>query len=137
MLQPFLFDLSRSIVKDRDLLKPRMKITPYNQHWRWLLSRALVCSSHTNLLATSQRRYAINRSRSERDGVAEEPAFPSPASQATCPKQKARPISRAFSKNFTLYIQNSISQGVNPPPNSTLYSPCFLHLSPIHPTSAY
>src|ERR1700683_3870165 len=42
MLQPFLFDLSRSIVKDRDLLKPRMKITPYNQHWRWLLSRALV-----------------------------------------------------------------------------------------------
>jgi len=32
VLQPFLCYLSRSIVKDRDLLKPRMKITAYNQH---------------------------------------------------------------------------------------------------------
>ncbi len=32
VLQPLLLHLSRSIVKDRDLLKPRMKITAYNQH---------------------------------------------------------------------------------------------------------
>jgi hypothetical protein len=32
VLQPLLSNLSRSIVKDRDLLKPRMKITAYNQH---------------------------------------------------------------------------------------------------------
>ena len=32
VLQSFLLNLSRSIVKDRDLLKPRMKITAYNQH---------------------------------------------------------------------------------------------------------
>jgi hypothetical protein len=32
VLQSFLLHLSRSIVKDRDLLKPRMKITAYNQH---------------------------------------------------------------------------------------------------------
>src|SRR5579862_2189454 len=32
MPQPPLLDLSALIVKDRDLLKPRMKITTYNQH---------------------------------------------------------------------------------------------------------
>ena len=32
VLQPLFLYLSRSIVKDRDLLKPRMKITAYNQH---------------------------------------------------------------------------------------------------------
>jgi hypothetical protein len=32
VLQPLFLDLSRSIVKDRDLLKSRMKITAYNQH---------------------------------------------------------------------------------------------------------
>jgi uncharacterized repeat protein (TIGR03803 family) len=30
--QPFFLGLSRSFVKDRDLLQPRMKITDYNQH---------------------------------------------------------------------------------------------------------
>ena len=30
--QTFFLILSRSLVKDRDLLKPRMKITAYNQH---------------------------------------------------------------------------------------------------------
>jgi hypothetical protein len=32
VLQPLFLNLSRSIVKDRDLLKTRMKITAYNQH---------------------------------------------------------------------------------------------------------
>jgi hypothetical protein len=42
-----------------------MKITAYNQHDVWLLSRALVLFIATNLLAaTGQRRYAIKRSQS-------------------------------------------------------------------------
>ncbi len=45
MGQPFFFYLSRSVVKDRDLLKSRMKITAYNQHDVGSFSRALVCSS--------------------------------------------------------------------------------------------
>jgi hypothetical protein len=32
VLQPLLLHLSRSIVKDRDLVKTRMKITAYNQN---------------------------------------------------------------------------------------------------------
>jgi len=45
-----------------------MKITAYNQHDVGSFSRALVCFVTTNLLAaTSQRRYAIKRSRSIRE----------------------------------------------------------------------
>ena len=62
MLQPLFFYLSPSIVKDRDLLKPRMKITAYNQHDVGSSHEPWSCSSHTTLLATSQRRYAIKRS---------------------------------------------------------------------------
>ena len=63
VLQPFFLNLSRSVVKDRDLLKTRMKITAYNQHDVGSFSRALVCLVATNLLAaTGQRRYAIKRS---------------------------------------------------------------------------
>jgi hypothetical protein len=51
----------RSIVKDRDLLKPRMKITAYNQHDVGSSHEPWSCSSHTNLLATGQRRYAIKQ----------------------------------------------------------------------------
>jgi hypothetical protein len=42
VLQSFLLNLSRSVVKDRDLLKPWMKITAYNQHDVGSFSRALV-----------------------------------------------------------------------------------------------
>jgi hypothetical protein len=45
------------VVKDRDLLKTRMKITAL-----------YLVSSHTNLLAMGQRRYAIKRNRSS-DGA--------------------------------------------------------------------
>jgi hypothetical protein len=50
------------IVKDRDVLIPRMKITAYNnQHDVGSSHEPWSCSSHTNLLAaTGQRRYAIN-----------------------------------------------------------------------------
>jgi hypothetical protein len=62
VLQTFFLILSRSIVKDRDLLKPRMKITAYNQHDVGSFSslgrlRKLPIYS----LGSSQRRYAIKR----------------------------------------------------------------------------
>ena len=63
VLQPLFLYFACSVVKDRDLLKPRMKITAYNQqdgssHEPWS------CSSLTNLLKMGQRRYAIKRSES-------------------------------------------------------------------------
>ncbi|MGA9978163.1 MAG: hypothetical protein WBQ08_05975, partial [Candidatus Sulfotelmatobacter sp.] len=42
--------------------KTRMKITAYNQHDVGSSHEPWSSSSHTNLLATSQRRYAIKRS---------------------------------------------------------------------------
>src|SRR5271166_3626857 len=58
---PSLF-LPSLIVKDRDLLKTRMKITAYNQHDVGSSLEPWSCSSQPNLLAAmGQRRYAINR----------------------------------------------------------------------------
>src|SRR6202035_1823481 len=63
VLQPFFLYFSRSVVKDRDLLKPRMKITAYNQHDVGSSHEPWSCLSQPNLLAvTGQRRYAIKRS---------------------------------------------------------------------------
>src|SRR5216684_2603666 len=61
MPQPLLPPLSRSIVKDRNLLKTRMKITAYNQHDVGSFSSPW-SFRHLHLLkTTSQRRYPINR----------------------------------------------------------------------------
>src|SRR5216683_5794366 len=62
MPQPLLPPLSRSIVKDRNLLKTRMKITAYNQHDVGSFSSPW-SFRHLHLLkTTSQRRYPINQS---------------------------------------------------------------------------
>jgi hypothetical protein len=66
---PFLL-LSSLIVKDRDLLKTRMKITAYNQHDVGSSLEPWSCSSQPNLLAaTGQRRYAI-KGNSKREALA-------------------------------------------------------------------
>src|SRR5436309_4186555 len=49
--QTSFLDLARSVVKDRDLLKPRMKITAYNQHD--------VGSSHEPWSCSSQPIYSL------------------------------------------------------------------------------
>src|SRR5258708_13950777 len=56
--------------------------------------------------------------------------FHPPCRRSGSPKQKARPIGRAF-PIFTLYIQNIKLDGVHPPQFPTLYPPSFHHLSPI------
>src|SRR6202043_3438316 len=53
VLQTLLLHLSRSVVKDRDLLKTRMKITAYNQHD--------VGSSHEPWSVSSQPIYSLRR----------------------------------------------------------------------------
>src|SRR5438045_3646317 len=49
--QPFLLILPSFVVKDRDLLNPRMKITAYNQHDVGSFSVSLGRFAATNLLA--------------------------------------------------------------------------------------
>src|SRR6202140_2177875 len=67
VLQPFFLYFSRSVVKDRDLLKPRMKITAYNQHDVGPSHEPWPCLSQPNLLAvTGQRLYAIKQSSAPR-----------------------------------------------------------------------
>ena len=62
MSQPFFLVLSRLLVKDRDLLKARVKITAYNQHDVGSFVEPWSVYSQTNLLApASQRRYAIKQ----------------------------------------------------------------------------
>ncbi|HET9407113.1 MAG TPA: hypothetical protein VFO39_07730, partial [Candidatus Sulfotelmatobacter sp.] len=52
---------------DRNLLKPRMKITAYNQHDVGSSHEPWSCSSQPNLLAvTGQRRYAIKLGKAEK-----------------------------------------------------------------------
>jgi hypothetical protein len=64
------------VVKDRDRLKTRMKITAYNQHAVGSFSPALVCFVTTNLLAAmSPRGYAVKLS----EGSKSLPAPPSVA----------------------------------------------------------
>src|SRR4029077_6747395 len=62
--QPSFFISSRLIVKDRDLLKSRMKITAYNQHDVGSFSESLGLFSQLPSYSprSSQRRYAIKRS---------------------------------------------------------------------------
>src|SRR5207302_11384173 len=62
--QPSFFISSRLIVKDRDLLKSRMKITAYNQHDVGSFSESLgfFRKLPSYSLRSSQRRYAIKRS---------------------------------------------------------------------------
>src|SRR5437016_10097476 len=61
--QPSFFISSRLIVKDRDLLKSRMKITAYNQHDVGSFSESLGFSQLPSYSPrSSQRRYAIKRS---------------------------------------------------------------------------
>ncbi len=62
VLQTLFLYLSRSLVKDRNLLKPRMKIQPIISMTLAPLGEPWSCLSQPNLLAaTSQRRYAIKR----------------------------------------------------------------------------
>src|SRR6266550_791573 len=69
--QPFFLILPCLIVKDRDLLKSRMKITAYNQHDVGSFSVSLW--SFRNLLMyslrSSQRRYAIKRREAQPNAV--------------------------------------------------------------------
>src|SRR6266576_3721935 len=63
MAQRSFLILSRSFVKDRDLLKPRMKITAYNQHDVGSFAESLGRLSQLPSYSpqSSQRRYAIKR----------------------------------------------------------------------------
>ena len=64
MPQPLFLDFSCLLVKDRYLLKTRMKITAYNQHDLGSFSSlGLFACKPTLLAAPSQRRYAIKRSK--------------------------------------------------------------------------
>jgi hypothetical protein len=51
------------VVKDRDLLKTRMKITAYNQHHVGSFSRALVCFVTTNLLVVIEPTSLCNQTK--------------------------------------------------------------------------
>ncbi|MGB6474993.1 MAG: hypothetical protein WBF04_13130, partial [Candidatus Sulfotelmatobacter sp.] len=64
--------------------KTRMKITAYNQHDVGSSHEPWSSSSHTNLLATSQRRYAIKRSETMREAHRlAQSKDPAPASATT------------------------------------------------------
>src|SRR5580700_9457301 len=106
MLQPLLLNLSRSIVKDRDLLKPRMKITPYNQHWRWLLSRALVLfvayQSTRDEPTSLCNQPRPERTRRHSGGT----CFPIPSTASHLPNTKGATHSpRLFQKLYPIYSE--------------------------------
>ena len=61
VLQPSFHHFSRLIVKDRGLLKPRMKITAYNQHDVGSFVEPWPFRNCQLTLRSSQRRYAIKR----------------------------------------------------------------------------
>src|SRR5450755_2939737 len=65
MQQLLLSDLSRLIVKDRNLLKPRMEITAYNPHG-WLLPGSSAFFAKTDYPLRGQPRYEIKRARASR-----------------------------------------------------------------------
>src|SRR5208337_3792272 len=64
MQQLLLSDLSRLIVKDHHLLKPRMEITAYNPHG-WLLPGSSAFFAKTDYPSRGQPRYEIKRSVAE------------------------------------------------------------------------
>src|SRR5437660_10381457 len=63
--QPFFLILPSFVVKDRDLLKPRMKITAYNQHDVGSFSVSLGRFAATNLLAAFEPTSLCNQAQRE------------------------------------------------------------------------
>jgi hypothetical protein len=88
--QPFFFICSRLIVKDRDLLKPRMKITAYNQHDVGSFSESLGFFAATIVLAAIEPTSLCNQAeplfrRSEGSPAQTDPAY---AEQSGCPTSR-------------------------------------------------